>query len=125
VGDGPPPRSATMTRVGHRSPTVLTTHQVAAALKVSDGTVRRWLEQGRVPGERVSGRWEIPAPELEALVARERQARSWRSTDGSHTKAAAREGLQSARWESASGRCVRTTRGTNHSRTDRDTGGPA
>ena len=37
-----------MTKVGNQTQAGLTTHQVAAALKVSDGTVRRWLEQGRV-----------------------------------------------------------------------------
>jgi len=90
VGNGPWPWQATVTRVGSQPLTDLTTHQVAAALKVSDGTVRRWLEQGRIRGERVSGRWEIPEAELEMLLARERQARSWRSTDGTHTKAAVR-----------------------------------
>jgi len=79
-----------MTTAGSQPSARLTTHQTAAALKVSDGTVRRWLEQGRIRGERVSGRWEIPEAELEMLLARERQARSWRSTGGTHTKAAVR-----------------------------------
>lgn len=68
----------------------VTTHQVALALRVSEGTVRRWLGQARIRGELVDGRWRIPASELESMRTLERQARAWRAVGGSHTKAAVR-----------------------------------
>ncbi len=88
---------------------LLTTHQVAAALKVSDGTVRRSLDQGRIVGELVDGRWQIPADELDRLFARERQARSWRATHTSHTKAATTRRWRQVRCGSPTAVCRGTT----------------
>jgi hypothetical protein len=86
-----------MTRTTPKHAGTVTTHEVAVALKVSEGSVRRWLAQGRVTGERVNGRWEIPATVLEMLLTRERQARAWRATDETHTKASVRRTSATAR----------------------------
>ncbi|MBU0493512.1 MAG: helix-turn-helix domain-containing protein [Chloroflexi bacterium] len=46
----------------------LTVDQVAEALKVSDGTIRRWVREGLLPGIQIANRVRIPRQELiEAL----------------------------------------------------------
>jgi len=42
--------------------------EAAELLGVSDDTVRRWVDAGRVPTERVEGRTTIPGPDLAALA---------------------------------------------------------
>ena len=49
----------------------VTTYRIAEAaqlLGVSDDTLRRWVEAGRVASERVDGRTVIPGPDLAALA---------------------------------------------------------
>jgi excisionase family DNA binding protein len=51
------------------APTSLVTPREAAArLDVSDGTIRRWLAEGRIEGVRVGGRLRVAADELERFV---------------------------------------------------------
>lgn len=49
----------------------VTTYRIAEAaelLGVSDDTMRRWVEAGRVASERVDGRTVVPGPDLAALA---------------------------------------------------------
>ncbi len=50
---------------------VVTSYRIAEAaqlLGVSDDTVRRWVDSGRVPAEQVEGRAAIPGADLAALA---------------------------------------------------------
>ncbi len=50
---------------------VVTNYRIAEAaelLGVSDDTVRRWVDSGRVPAEQVDGRTAIPGADLAALA---------------------------------------------------------
>jgi molybdopterin-binding protein len=50
---------------------VVTSYRIAEAaqlLGVSDDTVRRWVDSGRVPAEQVEGRTAIPGADLAALA---------------------------------------------------------
>ena len=49
----------------------MTTYRIAEAaqlLGVSDDTMRRWVEAGRVPSAKEDGRTVVPGPELAALA---------------------------------------------------------
>jgi molybdopterin-binding protein len=49
----------------------MTTYRIAEAaelLGVSDDTVRRWIDQGRISAVQVDGRSAVPGPELAALA---------------------------------------------------------
>ncbi len=42
----------------------LTVPQAAALLQVSNATIRKWLEDGTLPGRRLNRRWRIHRPTL-------------------------------------------------------------
>jgi excisionase family DNA binding protein len=46
----------------------LTTAEVAAWLKVSVFTVRRWIKQGDLPARKVGREWRIPREALETRL---------------------------------------------------------
>ena len=69
-GDDAPPTPADPT--AHR---VLTVQEVAELLKVSQATVWRWCQSGKLPAFRVGQQWRIRATDLQAMMdARERNA---------------------------------------------------
>lgn len=45
----------------------LTTNEAAAYLKVDVRTIRRRIDDGRLPGKRVSGMWRVPLSALKSL----------------------------------------------------------
>ncbi len=45
----------------------LSTTQVAQRLGVSSATVAAWCRDGRLPAEKVNGRWRVPEEALQAL----------------------------------------------------------
>lgn len=47
---------------------------VAAILGVSDDTVRRWIDQGRLPARRTAGRLVVDGAELAAFVTARRRS---------------------------------------------------
>jgi molybdopterin-binding protein len=47
---------------------------VAAILGVSDDTVRRWIDQGRLPAQRTGGRLVVDGAEVAAFVTARRQS---------------------------------------------------
>lgn len=51
----------------------LTPEEVAARIKVSEETVRRWLRSGQLVGSLLSGRhWRVFVAELDAFMQRSR-----------------------------------------------------
>jgi excisionase family DNA binding protein len=51
----------------------LTTAEVAAWLKVSVFTVRRWIKQGDLPARKVGREWHIPREALETRLLNEQE----------------------------------------------------
>jgi excisionase family DNA binding protein len=51
-------------------PEFLTVAQAAALFQVSHATVRRWLEEGTLPGLKISRHWRIHRPRLLAALDR-------------------------------------------------------
>jgi excisionase family DNA binding protein len=49
-------------------PALLTVSQVAAHLAVDPSTVRRWIEDGRLPAVKPGGQWRIHPDELHQLL---------------------------------------------------------
>lgn len=65
-----------------------TTSQIAAHLKVDDSTVRSWLNQGRMQGDKSSGKWLVTAAQLATFKTSER--RTGRSAPANTDEEAAR-----------------------------------
>ena len=53
-----------------RQPGVLRVADAAVLLDMDEGTVRRALRRGELPGFRVGREWRLPADVLERLLAR-------------------------------------------------------
>jgi excisionase family DNA binding protein len=51
-------------------PEFLTVAQTATLLQVSHATVRRWLDEGTLPGLKISRQWRIHWPRLIATLDR-------------------------------------------------------
>lgn len=49
-------------------PSLLTTDQVAARLAVDPSTVRRWIDDGRLPAVKPGGAWRIDPADLDELL---------------------------------------------------------
>ena len=62
--------------------------RVAAILGVSDDTVRRWIDQGRLPAHRAGGRLLVDGVDVAAFVSARR-----RSPDGEPQRSSARNRL--------------------------------
>ena len=57
----------------HACVTQLRVSEVAGLLRVSDDTVRRWVDQGRLPADQSTGRMLITGADLAAFVTQRRE----------------------------------------------------
>ena len=62
------PRSSQMS--GVTIPDLMTVHEAAAALRVSEATIYRWAAAGTLPSTKIGGTVRLRGPEVLALVSR-------------------------------------------------------
>lgn len=58
---------------------LLTTEEVAAELRVTQHTLRRWIREGTLVGTRVGREWRIKPADLDDFIRKNRPTR-----DGTH-----------------------------------------
>lgn len=58
----------TTARSRTKTPALLTTQDVAERLAVDPSTVRRWIEDGRLPAVKPGRQWRIDPTELDQLL---------------------------------------------------------
>ena len=54
-------------------PTLYSIREIADHLKVSDKTVRRWIDQGRLPVHRIGRQLRISEPDFDAFIRTHRE----------------------------------------------------
>ena len=65
----------------------LTTQQFAKKAAVSTRTVSKWLRNGTINGEKISGKWSIPETELAKVVSSQTQRNTRKAPNPSVPKA--------------------------------------
>ena len=54
-------------------PTLYSIREIADHIKVSDKTVRRWIDQGRLPVHRIGRQLRISQPDLDVFIRTRRE----------------------------------------------------
>lgn len=56
-----------MTQIAEKTPTYLSTEDIARRYNVNEDTARRWIRTGRIPGVRIGGAYRVRLDDLTAL----------------------------------------------------------